>query len=149
MSDISSSDGTNVIDVIQQEHQEIEALLAQVADHDNAGRDEAFEKLASHLSKHEAAEQAVVRPEISKIDGTEAEAREAEETKADAMLAQLKSLDVGSAEFDSLFEKFRSAVLRHAQHEESEEHPKLAANLDPERLEDMGDEFVQAEEDAP
>ena len=143
------SDITNVIDVIQSEHQEIEALLARVADRKNSSRSEAFDELAAHLAKHEAAEQAVVRPEIEKIDGAEAASRVAEETKADAMLERLRSMDVGSAEFNTLFDTFRGAVLRHAQHEEAEEHPKLEANLDAARLEDMGDEFVQAEEDAP
>jgi hemerythrin superfamily protein len=143
------SDITNVIDVIQSEHQEIEALLARVADRTNGNRSEAFDELSAHLAKHEAAEQAVVRPEIEKIDGAEAASRVAEETKADAMLERLRSMDVGSADFNTLFDKFRGAVLRHAQHEEAEEHPKLEANLDAARLEDMGDEFVQAEEDAP
>ncbi len=150
MSDNAISDTTTVIDLIQSEHQEIEALLARVADRGNSNTDrsDAFDELAANLARHEAAEQAVVRPEIGKIDGTEAEARDAEETKADAMLEQLRSIDVGSSEFNALFDKFRSAVLRHAEHEEAEEHPKLEANLDPERLVDMGDEFVQAEEDA-
>lgn len=50
-----------------------------------------------------------------------------------------------SAEFDALFDKFRAAVLSHAQHEELEERPKLEANRDAERLVDMGDDFVQAQ----
>lgn len=148
MSINSASDTANVIEVIQHEHQEIEALLARVADPDNSTRSAAFEELALHLAKHEAAEQAVVRPEMAKIDNTEGEIREAEEAKADAMLEQLRSMDADSAEFNTLFDKFRSAVLSHAQHEESEEHPKLEANLNAGRLEDMGNKFVQAEADA-
>jgi hypothetical protein len=148
MSNNALSETTNVIDLIQHEHQEIEALLARVADRGNSARGAAFDQLAAHLAKHEAAEQAVVRPEIAKIDDTEGRSREVEETKADAMLARLRSMDVASSEFNTLFDEFRRAVLSHAQHEESEEHPTLEANLDPERLVDMGDEFVQAEEDA-
>ena len=147
MSDTASSD-TNVIDLIQHDHQEIEALLARVADRGNSTRSEAFDQLAAHLARHEAAEQAVVRPEIAKIDDSEGRSREAEETKADEMLARLRAMDVSSAEFNTLFDKFRSAVLTHARYEEAEEHPTLEANLDPERLDEMADEFAQAEEDA-
>ena len=138
----------NVIDVIQNDHREIEALLARVAYPSNSTRGEAFDELAEHLAKHEAAEQAVVRPEIAKIDRTEGASREAEEATADGMLARLRSMDIEHAEFNPLFEKFRDAVLNHASHEETEEHTKLEANLDPARLEDMGNEFVQAEQDA-
>lgn len=143
-----NADTANVIDIIQHEHQQIEALLIRVADRSDSDRSEAFDELARHLAQHEAAEQAVVRPEMAKIDDTEAASREAEEAKADAMLERLRSMDVNSAAFNTLFDTFRSAVLRHAQHEEAEEHPTLEANLDAERLEDMGDEFVQAEQDA-
>ena len=76
MSDTASSD-TNVIDLIQHDHQEIEALLARVADRGNSTRSEAFDQLAAHLARHEAAEQAVVRPEIAKIDDSEGRSREA------------------------------------------------------------------------
>ncbi len=148
MSQDASTADTNVIDVIQNEHREIEALLAKVADANSPGRVAAFDELAEHLAKHEAAEQAVVRPEIEKIDGAEADSREAEEAKADEMLERLRALEVGSGEFDALFRTFRAAVLSHAKHEEAEEHPKLEANLDAERLEQMGDDFVQAEDDA-
>lgn len=139
---------TNVIDVIQRDHQQIEVLLARVADHHEPERDAAFDDLAALLVRHEAAEEAVVRPEVAKIDGTEAQARNNEEATADAMLARLRVIDVASPGFDSLFAEFRDAVLRHAHHEEGEEHPKLQAGLDPDKLEDMGEQFLEMERDA-
>jgi hypothetical protein len=137
-----------VIDHIQKDHREIEALLAEVADRGGTGRQAAFDELAGYLAKHEAAEQAVVRPEIDQVDAREADAREAEEARADGLLERLRSMDADSGEFDELFATFRTAVLRHAQHEESEEHPELEANVSPERLVEMGEEFARAEEDA-
>jgi hemerythrin superfamily protein len=143
-----TADTPNVIDAIQRDHQQIESLLARVADRNGQDRAAAFDELAALLARHEAAEQAVVRPEIEKIDGTEAEARDSEEMKADAMLERLRAMDIDSSEFDATFGKFRTAVLSHAAHEEAEEHPKLEAGLDPEQLQDMGEEFIQAEEES-
>jgi hemerythrin superfamily protein len=138
-----------VIDQIQQDHREIESLLEEVADRTGSGREAAFDELARYIAKHEAAEQAVVRPEMSQVDPDEADSREGEEASADALLERLRSMDPGSAEFDELFATFRSAVLRHAQQEERVEHPELQANVSQERLIEMGEEFVKAEEDAP
>jgi hemerythrin superfamily protein len=147
MSD-AKGDSPTVIDQIQQDHREIEALLEEVSDRSGGGREAAFDELARYLAKHEAAEQAVVRPEMNQVDPSEADSREAEEERADRLLERLRSMDADSAEFDELFATFRSAVLRHAEHEESEELPELEANVSPERLVEMGEQFAQAEEDA-
>ncbi len=97
---------------------------------------------------HESAEQAVVHPEMQQLDDAVAEERLEEETKGDELLERLRSMDVDDPEFDGLFARFRDAVLRHADHEEREEHPKLRTGVDADRLTEMADEFVAAERDA-
>ena len=148
MSESATSKSPTVVDQVQRDHRKIEALLQRVTDEAGADRTEAFDELARYLEMHEAAEQAVVRPEISKVDAAEANSRQAEESKADDQIARLRSTPADSAEFDALFAKFRSAVLQHAQQEEREEHPELEANVSPARLVEMGKEFTQAEQEA-
>jgi hypothetical protein len=148
MSERSANQNQTVIDEIQRDHREIETMLDRVAAGSGAERSAAFAALADHLAKHEAAEQAVVRPEMDEVDADEAEDRDAEESTADAMIAQLRGMDPDSAEFEDLFATFRQAVLEHAQHEETEEHPELEANVSTERLVEMADEFVEAENQA-
>jgi hemerythrin superfamily protein len=148
MNEGAASDSPTVIDEIQKDHREIEALLDRVANGTGSDRGDAFEELAQYLAKHEAAEQAVVRPEMDEVDTEEAEDREAEESKADELIERLRSMDPSSTEFDELFSKFRRAVLEHATHEETEEHPELEANVSPDRLVEMAEEFTQAEEQA-
>ena len=143
-----TADSPTVIDEIQKDHRVIEALLDRVATGAGEDRRRAFEELAQYLAKHEAAEQAVVRPEIELVDPDEAEHREAEESTADEMIERLRAMDVDSPAFDQLFARFRGAVLDHAKHEETEEHPELEANVPPERLVEMAAEFTQAEEQA-
>jgi hypothetical protein len=64
------------------------------------------------------------------------------------MLERLRSMNIKDSEFDALFAKFSTAVLRHAEHEEKEEHPKLRAGVDADRLKEMADEFMAAEDEA-
>ena len=148
MSEPTATDSPTVIDEIQKDHREIEALLDRVSAGSGDDRRAAFEDLAQHLAMHDAAEQAVVRPEMERVDPEEAEHREAEESTADEMIERLRAMDADTPEFEALFAKFRSAVLDHATHEETEEHPELEANVSPERLVEMAEEFTQAERQA-
>jgi hypothetical protein len=145
MTDMQANERPTVIDVIQGEHKQIEALLARVADPQDADRSTAFDELARHIERHEAAEQAVVHPEMRDIEVDTADQREAEEERGDALLERLRGMEVGTAEFDRLFATFRTAVLAHAEHEEQEEHPLLEGAVDADRLVEMADEFTEVE----
>ncbi|MEO8693715.1 MAG: hemerythrin domain-containing protein [Acidimicrobiales bacterium] len=143
------SGGTSdVIDEILADHAEIKRLLSEVTDGRGSGRAAAFDELARIIAMHESAEQAVVHPEMEQLDDAVADKRLDEEAKGDEMLERLRSMSVKDPEFDALFAKFSTAVLRHAEHEEKEEHPKLRAGVDAERLTEMADEFIAAEDEA-
>ena len=139
---------SDVIDEILADHAEIKRLLSEVADGRGSGRASAFDELARIIAMHEWAEQAVVHPEMEQLDDAVAEKRIEEETKGDEMLERLRSMNIRDPEFDALFAKFSTAVLRHAEHEERDEHPKLREGVDAERLTEMADEFVAAEDEA-
>ena len=96
---------------------------------------------------HETAEQAVVRPAMDNIDGSEAADRIDEESEGERVLKQLQGMTVESPEFDAVFAKFRTAVLTHASREEDEEHPRLRDHVDPSRLADMAVEFDAVEDE--
>jgi hypothetical protein len=44
--------------------------------------------------------------------------------------------------------KLKLAVLAHAKHEESEEHPRLLESESPEYLTELGEEYESAEQEA-
>lgn len=148
MNEEQPTEGATVIEVVQLEHVVIEELLAAVEAAAGAERKDAFERLAAYLAKHEAAEQQVVHPATETVDDEVAEERESEEDRADVKLAELGAMDADSPEFDEAFAEFRDAVLRHARHEEDEEHPKLERELTTEELEHMATEFAEAEAEA-
>ncbi|MEO5837540.1 MAG: hemerythrin domain-containing protein [Acidimicrobiales bacterium] len=143
-----TGENSDVIDEILADHAEIKRLLSEVADGRGSGRAAAFDELARIIAMHESAEQAVVHPEMEQLDDAVAEERLEEESKGDEMLERLRSMSVTDSKFDALFAKFSTAVLRHAEHEEKEEHPKLRAGVDADRLAEMADEFIAAEDEA-
>lgn len=146
-----SDTGTQRPDVIEEvlaDHQQIKWYLDQVDSESGDRKAQAFGQLAQYLAMHESAEQAVVHPQMERLDDDVAEGRLEEESKGDQMLAQLKSLGVDDPAFDGLFAKFKEAVLRHAEHEEREEHPRLRAEVDDARLAELGGEFRSAEQNA-
>ena len=149
MASTGSKESSDVIDAILSDHERIKGLLSDVSDaRDGSRRNDAFDELARVIAMHEAAEQAVVHPEMEQLDEAVADERLEEETKGDELLERLRAMSVEDPTFKALFAKFSDAVLRHAEHEEKEEHPKLRAGLDPERLAEMADEFIAAEDDA-
>ena len=146
-----SNTGTHRPDVIEEvvaDHQQIKWYLDQVDSEKGERKAQAFGQLSQYLAMHESAEQAVVHPQMERLDDDVAEGRLEEESEGDQMLARLKALGVDDPEFDDLFAQFKEAVLRHAEHEERDEHPRLRAEVDEARLEELGSAFRSAEQDA-
>jgi hemerythrin superfamily protein len=135
----------DVIDILLAQHQRARELLAEVTS-GGAGKHRAFEDLRALLAAHEKAEESVVRPVTRQVAGDGvADARNSEEAHADKVLAALGGLDVSSAEFDAMFADFEQAVSAHAEHEETEEFPRIRAGRSREELVTMGRELLAAE----
>jgi len=153
---------TNVIDmdktygdVVAQllaQHEQVRAAIDGVARTKTAAsRQKAFDKLRELLSRHETAEEMILRPLTRDLDNGEAvaEARMEEENKSKDVLAELEDLDIASEKFARLFETFAQAVLTHAQNEETFEFPLLRKQLDAEKLEKAEKQLLMAEKTAP
>ena len=141
-------DRPDVIAEVLTDHAQINWLLDQVASETGDRRQEMFKQLAEYVVMHESAEQAVIHSEMKRLDSDEADDRLAEEQRGDQMLEELRAMGVDDPQFDSLFANFKSAVLRHAEREEREEHPKLRSAVDERRLTEMAGEFHEAEAQA-
>jgi hypothetical protein len=138
-----------VIDAIQRDHREVEQMLGAVMSVSGDARRQAFDRLATKLKAHEAAEQKVVHPLTAEEgDADEAQALQAEESAASKAIKQLEGLDVDSDEFERGFAKLKADVLAHAQEEESSEHPRLIQETPADELERRKEQFEQAEQEA-
>ncbi len=139
----------DVIIVLERQHERIKELLAQVKSAQGDHRQQTFDELRTLLAAHETAEEMVLRP-VSRTyaGGDVADARNAEESEANHVLADLEKLDVDSSDFEQMFARFADAVVQHATHEEQLEFPSLQA-LPQEQRDRMSRALLAAERLAP
>ena len=123
----------DVVAFLKEQHNEIKRLFADTLNATEAeSREKSFFELRRLLAVHETAEEMVVHPlarrTIAFGEGI-VDARLHEENEAKHHLADIEKMDVGSPEFVQALSALQSAVVEHAEHEESEEFSKLRDDL--------------------
>ncbi|WP_328471563.1 hemerythrin domain-containing protein [Streptomyces sp. NBC_00448] len=140
----------DVVTLLLEQHTRIRSLFGEVTAARGEERKHAFDELRALLAIHEAAEELVVRPVAKKTAGQqEADARNAEEKEASAVLKKLEGMDVSSPEFEATLAEFEQAVGDHAAHEEREEFPAIVAECSVDQRQSMGTRLRRAERLAP
>ena len=126
----------DVVTYLIDQHDELKVLMGRVLSAHGEPRQQAFDAVREVLARHEAAEEAVVRPLTREAPGGEdqAAARDGEEDRAEHALGALEHLDVDSIAFETQFRELQDAVLRHAGMEETQEFPLLRRSYGPEAL---------------
>jgi len=141
----------DVVALLLEQHDRIRRLLDEV---DQAAtvetRTERFDELRALLAVHETAEELVTHPRarMGEASGV-VDVLLAEEHEGKELLANLEKLDVGSDEFGTAFRELRTAVVRHADHEERDEFPRLREDNDETTLRAMAAAVRAAEAVAP
>jgi len=141
----------DLVDQLLEQHELVRRAIYGVARTTTVeSRQEAFDALRELLSRHETAEEMIVRPLTRDINGGEdvAAARMEEENDSKDVLKDLERLDIASVEFARTFETFAKSVLEHAIAEETYEFP-LLRQLDADELETAEKQFLLAEKTAP
>jgi iron-sulfur cluster repair protein YtfE (RIC family) len=142
----------DLIDALLEDHQTVKTLFTRLAVATPSEKEQLFATLRENLVRHEVAEEEIVRPltRSSLSDGESiAEHRVAEESQAEETLKKMEKTDIATSEWDSLFETLRTAVLAHAEKEESIEFPGLRANVEKELLDKALQAFEAAKKMAP
>jgi hemerythrin superfamily protein len=133
----------DLVRILYTQHALAKELLDQVESSSGDDRKQLFTQLTTTLKAHETAEEAVVRPvTVDAGAGDVAEARNEEESEADAVILALKELDIESDEFGAEFAAFKQAVSDHAEAEENEEFPLLQSKRSDEERQMLGKEFL-------
>jgi hemerythrin superfamily protein len=139
----------DVIGILYEQHAQVQDLFERVEKSSAGTRQEAFDELTAFLIAHETAEQAVLRPVSRETAGEDVvQARLQEEEKANQVIAELKKLDISSAEFDRMFAEFKQAVVDHAEHEETDEFPTVLEERDEDERRVMGERLSKVEASA-
>ncbi len=141
----------DIVNLLKSDHQEAKALLQKFDSTGPENREEYFCEVVQNLVGHEVAEELVVYPVIreSPSGDTVADARLSEQSEAEQLLADMESDDPSSAEFAQKFNKLRSAVLIHAEAEESTVFPLLERSTSADRRSSLGMHYNKAKDRAP
>jgi hemerythrin superfamily protein len=142
-----------VVAFLKAQHNLIEDTFDQVLHaSDPQAREKPFVQLRQLLAVHETAEEIVVHPRVRReVDAGDAivDARLEEEHNAKEQLSRIESIDITSQQFIDELSKLRDAVLAHAEHEESDEFPKLQRELDADERKRLATAVRAAEAIAP
>ena len=135
-----SPPGGDVVDVLLEQHRQVETAFARVANAGPADKLDTFATLVSLLNSHEKGEQEVVHPVLRELspDATAiVDARIAEETRAERSLANVIAMGVTDERFDRALAELADSVHAHAQREETEEFPLIRRDVPVERRQRM------------
>ena len=118
----------DVVDLLLDQHRLIRELCDEISSAAVADREEPFRSLLRLLAVHEAVEEELVHPYVKRrVEGAKAAVadRVEEEREVNRMLVALDSLGPTNPGFEELFTRFRTALLAHADKEESSEFAGL------------------------
>jgi hemerythrin superfamily protein len=124
----------DVVDLLLDQHRTIRQLCEEVSTATVAGREQPFRALLRLLAVHEAVEEELVHPYVKRrVDGAKEAVAERveEEREVNKMLVALDTLSPANPGFDELFTRFRTALLAHADKEESSEFAGLRSATQP------------------
>jgi hemerythrin superfamily protein len=149
---MTTTSTNNLISLLLQDHAHAKQLFA---DFQTVGRSqwpEKFCELTETLVRHEVAEEEIVFPEVRKVlpDGDQlADARIAEQSRAEQVLAEMEKLDADDDKFRTMLEQLQMDVLAHAEQEEQTVFSRLPGVLDQSRLDELGQRYEKAKASAP
>lgn len=144
----------DVLDLLTQEHREVEDLLDQLsmqADQEQDPRDIADVVIAS-LVRHSVAEEMYVYPVMREHleDGDEAVEHDiSEHQELEELLKELEGLEPADGQFTEVVARLREVLADHVSDEEDEQFPKLRAAIPAETLVELRAKVEMAEKVAP
>ena len=145
------SEPVNAVQLLRQDHREVEQLFSQIEAAGGAGPDEAVQEVVRELSVHAVIEEQVLYPAIREVPGGDELADHAidEHQAAKELLAQIDGSDGDAGERRSLLARLMMAVRSHVEEEVAELFPKLQAAFGPERQQELGTAMAEAKRMAP
>jgi hypothetical protein len=152
----------DVFQVLRKDHDEVKAMLAELAegpkastgatDEQLAFRKRAVDQVIIEESKHEAAEQQYFWPAVKGLgpDGARvAEVGLEQEAEADPVLAELDKLQPADEGFEERLVAFTAAARAHITYEEAYAWPLLRASISADEAQALGDQITRAKKLAP
>ena len=136
----------DVIDILEQDHREVEEMFAELESLRGASTEEArqrrkdvTEQVTIELVRHSVAEEVIVYPRVSdKVSKEEVEHAREEHKEAEETLARLEKLDADAANFDDELATLMEEIRHHIEDEEGEMFAHMRQVMDPGELRTLG-----------
>lgn len=137
----------DVVDLIMQDHREVERLFAELESNPQA-RPTVVPVLTTLLAAHSRAEESEVYPAAADAGGADdVEHSQQEHIEADELLERLADADPEGAEFEEILAKAVESVSHHIEEEEETVLLHMRERMDVSRREELGDAFLKAREE--
>jgi hemerythrin superfamily protein len=138
--------GRDVIEVLEQDHREVEAMFQELESLKGASTDDAKQRrkdladqVTIELVRHSVAEEVLVYPEVEeKVSAEEAEHARKEHAEAEETLQRLEKLDADDPAFDEELATLMAEIRHHIDDEEGEMFAHMRQVIDPDELRRLG-----------
>ena len=144
----------NAVELIKQDHREVEKLLAHFLETDSENtQEDLYQHIQTALTAHAEMEERIFYPAVKQFAPEKVEKALREHAEVKQTLAELLDADLNEDDFETRFEKLMDDVKHHVEEEESPEGLLAVAqqNLDEESLVELSRQILnmrhQIEED--
>src|ERR687889_1728574 len=136
----------DVIEVLEHDHREVEAMFAELeslrgasTEEEQSRRKAVAEQVTIELVRHSVAEEVLVYPQVEKkVSAEEAEHAREEHAEAEETLSRLEKLDADDPAFDDELATLMREIRHHIEDEEGEMFAHMREVIDPDELRSMG-----------
>ena len=147
----------DVIEVLEQDHREVEQMFAELESLRGASTAEAqsrrkvvTEQVTIELVRHSVAEEVLLYPEVEdKVSAEEAEHARQEHAEAEETLARLEKLDADDPAFDDELAALMAEIRHHIADEEGQMFAHMRQVIDAEELRKLGSRVEAFKKVAP
>jgi hemerythrin superfamily protein len=147
----------DVIEILEQDHREVEAMFGELeslrgasTDEANARRKELTDQVTIELVRHSVAEEVLVYPQVEdKVSADEAEHAREEHAEAEETLKRLEKLDADDPEFEDELATLMAEIRHHIADEEGRMFADMRRVIDADELRKMGDRVEAFKKVAP
>jgi hemerythrin superfamily protein len=149
---MSEPNGRDVVDVLTEDHREVEELVAKIREASGQERRELTDLMIAELVRHSVAEEAHVYPAMRDYlpDGDEAVEHDVKEHKElETIMRELEDADADGPGFLVLIDELSNVLTDHVEDEESEQFPKLRRAVPHDELVKIAEKVEATKKAAP
>src|SRR3954470_14564429 len=136
----------DVIEILEQDHREVEEMFAELESLRGASTEEAksrrkdlADQVTIELVRHSVAEEVLVYPQVEdKVSAEEAEHAREEHAEAEETLHRLEKLDADDPAFDDELATLMAEIRHHIEEEEGQIFTHMRTAMDADELRSLG-----------